>query len=81
MGAGKALVGLDIGTSGIRAVQVKRRKDGTYEIVKAASVELPRGSIRNGVVADPGDPGQCGIAGDAFLFCGPGACRPMNLFI
>jgi type IV pilus assembly protein PilM len=55
MGASTAsgLVGLDIGTSGIRAVQVKRhRKTGVYEIVKAASVELPRGAIRNGAIAD-----------------------------
>jgi type IV pilus assembly protein PilM len=47
------LVGLDIGASGIRAVQLKRhRKTGEYQIVKAASVELPRGVIRNGAVAD-----------------------------
>lgn len=54
MGAKTAgLVGLDIGASGIRAVQVKRhRKTGEYEIVKAASIELPRGAIRNGTVAD-----------------------------
>jgi type IV pilus assembly protein PilM len=48
-----ALVGLDIGASGIRAVQLKRhRKTGDYEIVKAASVDLPRGVIRNGAIAD-----------------------------
>jgi type IV pilus assembly protein PilM len=48
-----ALVGLDIGASGIRAVQLKRhRKSGDYQIVKAASVELPRGVIRNGNIAD-----------------------------
>ena len=55
MGASTAsgLVGLDIGTSGIRAVQVKRhRRSGDYEIVRAASVELPRGAIRNGAIAD-----------------------------
>ena len=52
MGAAAGLVGLDIGTSGIRAVQVRRRKGGVYEIVKAASVELPRGAIRNGAVTD-----------------------------
>jgi len=47
------LVGLDIGTSGIRAAQLKHdRKSGTYELVKAASVELPRGAIRNGSVVD-----------------------------
>lgn len=52
MAAAAGLVGLDIGTSGIRAVQVRRHKGGAYEIVKAASVELPRGAIRNGAVAD-----------------------------
>lgn len=56
MGASTAsgLVGLDIGTSGIRAVQVRRsRKGGVYSIVKAASVELPRGAIRNGTIVEP----------------------------
>ncbi|MBI1350194.1 MAG: type IV pilus assembly protein PilM [Actinomycetales bacterium] len=51
MSGGAGLVGLDIGTSGIRAVQVRRKGDRT-EIVKAASVELPRGAIRNGAVID-----------------------------
>ena len=51
MGRGSGLVGLDIGTSGIRAVQVKR-KGTVAEIVKAASVELPRGAVRNGAVID-----------------------------
>ncbi len=55
--AGKAapkLVGLDIGASGIRAVELKRdRKSGAYTIVKAASVDLPRGAVRNGVIAQP----------------------------
>ena len=55
--AGKAapkLVGLDIGASGIRAVELKRdRKSGAYTIVKAASVDLPRGAVRNGVIAEP----------------------------
>ena len=47
------LVGLDIGTSGIRAVQLgRKRKSGEYEIRKAASVELPRGAVRNGVILD-----------------------------
>jgi type IV pilus assembly protein PilM len=52
-GTAAGLVGLDIGASGIRAVQLKRhRKTGEYEIVKAASVDLPRGVIRNGNIAD-----------------------------
>ena len=60
--AGKAapkLVGLDIGASGIRAVELKRdRKSGAYTIVKAASVDLPRGAVRNGVIAEPDDRDQ-----------------------
>jgi type IV pilus assembly protein PilM len=47
-------VGLDIGTSGIRAVEVRwRRRRNTYEITRAASVELPPGVVRNGSIADP----------------------------
>lgn len=46
-------VGLDIGTSGIRAVQLTwKRKTRTYSVAKAASVELPRGAVRNGAVVD-----------------------------
>jgi type IV pilus assembly protein PilM len=52
--ASTALVGLDIGTSGIRAVQLKRdRKTGQAQIVRAASVELPRGALHHGVIAEP----------------------------
>ena len=55
--AGKSapkLVGLDIGASGIRAVELKRdRRSGAYTIVRAASVDLPRDAVRNGVIADP----------------------------
>jgi type IV pilus assembly protein PilM len=48
------LVGLDIGASGIRAVELKRdRKSGEYTIAKAAWVDLPRGAVRNGVIAEP----------------------------
>ncbi len=47
------LVGLDIGTTGVRAVQVTRqRRTGEYSIARAASVELPRGAVRGGVVRD-----------------------------
>ncbi len=55
MGARSAsgLVGLDVGTSGIRAVEIRHdRRTGDYQIAKAASVELPRGAIRNGAVID-----------------------------
>ena len=52
--AAPKLVGLDIGASGIRAVELKRdRKSGEYSVVKAASVDLPRGAVRNGVIAEP----------------------------
>jgi type IV pilus assembly protein PilM len=51
MARGTTFVGLDVGTSGIRGVQVRRRK-GAAEIVRAASVELPRGAIKNGNVED-----------------------------
>jgi type IV pilus assembly protein PilM len=51
MARGATFVGLDIGTSGIRAVQLRHRKGGA-EIVRAASVELPRGAIKNGTIAD-----------------------------
>jgi type IV pilus assembly protein PilM len=52
--ASPKLVGLDIGASGIRAVELKRdRKSGEYTVVKAASVDLPRGAVRNGVIAEP----------------------------
>ena len=52
--ASSALVGLDIGTSGIRGVQVRPgRKAETPRIERAASVELPRGAVRNGTIADP----------------------------
>lgn len=52
--ASAALVGLDIGTSGIRAVQLTRdRKTGEAQIARAASVELPRGAVRHGAIAEP----------------------------
>lgn len=55
--AGKSapkLVGLDIGASGVRAVELKRdRKSGAYSIVKAASIDLPRSAVRNGVIVEP----------------------------
>jgi type IV pilus assembly protein PilM len=54
--AGKSapkLVGLDIGASGIRAVELKRdRRTGTYSIVRAASVDLPHDAVRNGSIAE-----------------------------
>lgn len=47
-------VGLDIGTTGVRAVEVRRRRGhGELEVMRAAAVELPRGTIRNGIVLEP----------------------------
>ncbi len=46
-------VGVDIGASGVRGVQLKRhRRSGAYRITKAASVDLPRGAVHNGTVTD-----------------------------
>jgi type IV pilus assembly protein PilM len=46
-------VGVDIGASGVRGVQLKRhRRSGAYRIAKAASVDLPRGAVHNGTVTD-----------------------------
>jgi type IV pilus assembly protein PilM len=52
--ASAKLVGLDIGTSGIRAVQLSvNRRTGRYRIAKAASVDLPRDAVRNGSILEP----------------------------
>jgi type IV pilus assembly protein PilM len=46
-------VGLDIGTSGIRAVEVRwHRRRKAFEIARAASVDLAPGAVRNGTIAD-----------------------------
>jgi len=46
-------VGLDLGSSGIRAVQVSRhRSSGRLEVTRAADVDLPPGALRNGEVHD-----------------------------
>ena len=51
--SGPKIVGLDIGTSGIRAVELTRdRRSGDHIIARAASVELPRGSVSNGVIIE-----------------------------
>jgi type IV pilus assembly protein PilM len=47
----RAIVGVDIGTSGVRGVQLKGRP-GSYSVHRAAAVPLPRDAIRNGNVAD-----------------------------
>lgn len=50
--AAARLVGLDIGSSGLRAVEVRRRAGGLPEIVRAAAVDLPTGIIGNGTITD-----------------------------
>jgi type IV pilus assembly protein PilM len=47
-----SVVGLDIGSSGIRAVQVRSRK-GNVTIEKAGFAPLDRGVIENGEIRDP----------------------------
>lgn len=47
----KSYVGLDIGESGIRAVEVKR-KSGGPKLTRAASVELSPGVIVDGQIID-----------------------------
>jgi len=49
--AAPRLVGLDLGSSGIRAVEARHGKDG-WRIVKAAEIELPTGAIHAGVITD-----------------------------
>jgi type IV pilus assembly protein PilM len=47
------LIGLDVGTSGVRAVELvpKRR---SFAVKRFAEVPLPRGVVRAGAVVDPG---------------------------
>jgi type IV pilus assembly protein PilM len=52
MAASRVLVGLDIGSSGVRAVQLRRLKDRSFEITHAAEADLPRGAVRNGGIHD-----------------------------
>jgi type IV pilus assembly protein PilM len=50
---GPQLVGLDIGTTGIRAVEVKwHSRAGAYRISKVATMDLPRGAVSNGMIVD-----------------------------
>jgi len=44
-------IGLDLGTSGIRAVELRHiHSTNSYEVSRLASVELPHGSVRNGEI-------------------------------
>jgi type IV pilus assembly protein PilM len=50
---GPHLVGLDIGSTGARAVEVKwSGRAKAFQITKAATIEFPRGVVRNGAVID-----------------------------
>lgn len=49
--AAPRLVGLDLGSSGIRAVEARKGRHG-WRIVKVAEIELPSGAIHGGVIAD-----------------------------
>jgi type IV pilus assembly protein PilM len=47
-------IGLDIGSSGLRAVEVARhRSSGEFRLVRAASADLPTGVVVNGAFEDP----------------------------
>jgi type IV pilus assembly protein PilM len=49
---GKSIVGLDIGTSMIRAVQLRPLKEG-FAFERASEILLPRGAIVQGTVSEP----------------------------
>ena len=49
--AGKTAIGLDIGSSGVRAAEVSFGKNG-ITLEKFGQVELPEGSVRDGEVID-----------------------------
>ena len=50
--AGVVPIGLDIGSSSIRAVEVRRSKDG-YALSNFGQIALPPGTVTGGVVQDP----------------------------
>ena len=50
--AGVTPIGLDIGSSSIRAVEVRRAKD-EYTLTNFGQVPLARGVVHAGVLADP----------------------------
>src|SRR3954454_5404056 len=49
---GRRAVGLDIGTTGVRAAQLSWNKDGT-KLERFGQVALPIGAVRDGEVVDP----------------------------
>lgn len=49
-------VGVDLGATGIRAVEVVRHRDGSsVEVARVADIDLPEGAIDHGVVRDVGE--------------------------
>lgn len=48
-------VGLDIGRTAVRAVELRRGRTGTGTVRRHAAVPLARGAVEAGVVADPGE--------------------------
>ncbi len=50
--AGRAVVGLDIGTSGVRAAELRLGKGGSTSLERFGQVPLPVGAVREGEVID-----------------------------
>ena len=50
--AGRTAIGLDIGTSGVRAAEVSLRK-GVITLERFGQLALPQGAVRDGEVIDP----------------------------
>jgi len=50
---GKSVVGLDIGASTVRAIQVSKDSKGAFQIEKMAQVSLPLGAVSGGSINDP----------------------------
>jgi Tfp pilus assembly PilM family ATPase len=46
------LVGLDIGSSGVKLVELKQAKAGSYKLVKAGVESLSREAIVDGAIMD-----------------------------
>ncbi|MBW3548852.1 MAG: pilus assembly protein PilM, partial [Actinobacteria bacterium] len=46
-------IGLDIGSSAVRAVQIERKRGGTLRLTHRGQVDLPPGAVRDGEVVDP----------------------------
>jgi type IV pilus assembly protein PilM len=53
----RSFVGLDLGSSSVKAAQVERAGDA-WKVTRAAVVPLPPGMVKDGTVADPDGVGQ-----------------------